>query len=193
MFSGFQAGAIIKISSEITGARRGRCNRERRRDVDWSSARHAGAEWSPDHSGIFGRAHDDNRCHGFDLETGPHERLLPLRAIASGESGSLGQYSSTAQVGKGEGDSRKEISPGRRSRGATPSDRRPPVRQSGVGGLAAVGSNVLFIIRMLSIVRTEVREEPHAASSQPNPETPERLDTESHPTPLRTTSATSNP
>src|SRR5439155_1796630 len=46
----------------------------------------------------------DDRCHRHNLETRQHERLLPVRAIACGQSGRMGHHSAAAGRGKGKAD-----------------------------------------------------------------------------------------
>src|SRR5205823_5794466 len=100
---------------------------------DGSRGRHACRRWRSDLAGILGRAQDDGRCHGLDLEAREHEWLLAVRAIACDQSGCLGGYPAATDLGKSEAGARTSVQAGRGRRGSPPSDRRPALRQSGVG------------------------------------------------------------
>jgi short chain dehydrogenase len=111
----------------------------RRCCADGSSARHARAPWHPDDPRIFGRSSDDDRCHRLDLEAREHEWLLPICAIACGQSGRMGHHAAAAGLGKGKADRRTSVQARRGRRSSPPSDRRPSLRQSGVGGVVTGG------------------------------------------------------
>src|SRR5207249_1440277 len=121
--------------------RRGCRHRERRRCADGSSTRHACAPWRSHLAGIFRGAQDDDRCHGLDLEARQHERLLPVRAIADGQSGCMGYHLAAAVLGQGEDDPRASVQARRGGRSPAASDRRPALRPSGVGEVGHEGNS----------------------------------------------------
>ena len=135
---------VIDLSAEsltdgvarLTGGRWGGCrHRQRGWCPDGSRARHAYPRWRSDLAGILGRAQDDDRCHGLDLEAREHERLLPVRSIPCDESRRVGRHPAATELGKGEATRRTSVQAGRGRRSSPPSDRRPSLRQSGVGGV----------------------------------------------------------
>src|SRR2546426_6534900 len=86
-----------------------------------------------------GRKTTIDRCHGLDLEARQHERLRPRRTIARDQGSRLGHHSAAADLGTGEPDRRTNLSIGRGRRGPPPSDRRPSLRQSGIGRVVGGG------------------------------------------------------
>ena len=56
-----------------------------------------------------------------------HERLLPVRAIASDQSGRLGHHPATVDVGKGEAGRRTSVQARRGRRSSPPSNRKPAI------------------------------------------------------------------
>jgi len=67
-------------------------HRQRGRCPDGSRARHACLRWRSHVAGLLGGAQDNDRCHGLDLEAREHERFLPVRSIACGESRCMGRH-----------------------------------------------------------------------------------------------------
>src|SRR5437867_1751610 len=133
---------------------RGGCrHRQRGRCPDGSRARHACPRRRSDLAGILGRARDDDRRHGLDLEAREHEWLLAVRAIACDQSGRLGHHPATTDLGKSEADRRTSVQAGRGRRSSPPSDRRPPLRPSGVGGLVTEFSPYHELRRYQGFVR----------------------------------------
>jgi NADPH:quinone reductase-like Zn-dependent oxidoreductase len=65
--------------------------------------------------------------------TRQHERFRSDGTIASDQSDRMGRHSAAARLGSGQADRRTNVQAGRISRGTTPFDRRPSVRQSGSG------------------------------------------------------------
>src|SRR5438093_1049670 len=100
-----------------------------------------------------GTARDDGRRDGRDLGAREHEWLLAVRAIACYQSGRLGHHPATADLGKGGAGRRTSVQAGRGRRSSPPSDRRPPLRPSGVAGVVTEFSPYHELRRYQGFVR----------------------------------------
>src|SRR6267142_1639918 len=76
-----------------------------------------------------------------------HEGLLSVRAIAWDESRRVGHHPAATDFGKGQAGRRTSVQAGGRRRSSPPSDRRPPLRQSGVGMTTSRARQIVLAAR----------------------------------------------